>query len=60
MMNTKAFLQPLHINVEIVRQLSHEFRQIFQLLAAGSLDQFLPTPITETILRPTGGREKGK
>ncbi|KAK9774743.1 putative Phosphotransferase [Seiridium cardinale] len=58
-MDVADFLQPLRIDVPTVQQLSHEFRQTFQDLATESLDQFLPTPITESILRPTAGSEKG-
>lgn len=60
MMDIKDFLQPLRLRTGTVRQLSREFHQTFQHLAAESLDQFLPTPITENILRPTAGCEKGK
>lgn len=60
MMDIKDFLRPLRMDVATVQQLSHEFYQNFEYLAAESLDQFLPTPITESILRPTAGSEKGK
>lgn len=60
MMDIDDFLQPLRMDVATVHQLSHEFCQTFQDLAAESLDQFLPTPITEHMLRPTAGSEKGK
>lgn len=59
-MAVEDFLRPLHMDVATVQQLSHEFHQTFRYLAAESQDQFLPTPITESILRPTAGSEKGK
>jgi hypothetical protein len=54
------FLRPLRIDVVTAHQLAHEFRQTFKQLAAESLHQFLPTPISESILRPTAGSEKGR
>jgi hypothetical protein len=46
------FLQPLAIDAGKVLELSHEFASTFRKLSAESLDQFLPTPISESILRP--------
>ncbi|KAK3307563.1 uncharacterized protein B0T15DRAFT_182400 [Chaetomium strumarium] len=46
------FLQPLAIDARKVLELSHEFASTFRRLSAESLDQFLPTPISESILRP--------
>ncbi|KAI0175736.1 MFS general substrate transporter [Hypoxylon sp. FL1284] len=54
------FLKPLHIDEAKAHALAHEFYLAFQHLSANSLDQFLPTPISESILRPTEGREKGR
>ncbi|KAI1737351.1 major facilitator superfamily domain-containing protein [Xylaria scruposa] len=54
------FLKPIHIDVTKAHVLAHELHQTFRHLAAESLTQFLPTPISESILRPTGGREKGR
>ncbi|KAI1757006.1 major facilitator superfamily domain-containing protein [Xylaria castorea] len=54
------FLKPLHIDVAIAHVLAHELHQAFRHLAAESLTQFLPTPISESILRPKGGHEKGR
>ncbi|KAF3020565.1 hypothetical protein E8E14_008365 [Neopestalotiopsis sp. 37M] len=59
-MAIEDFLRPLHLDVATVHQLSHEYHQTFRSLAAESQDQFLPTPITESILRPTAGSEKGR
>ncbi|KAI0457726.1 MFS general substrate transporter [Xylaria acuta] len=41
------FLEPLHIDVTKAHVLAHELYQTFQHLAAESLTQFLPTPISE-------------
>ncbi len=49
-----AFLQPLAIDTHTVLQLSRELASTFRTLSAESLDQFLPTPISESILRPAG------
>ncbi|GAW14596.1 hypothetical protein ANO14919_039990 [Xylariales sp. No.14919] len=54
------FLKPIHIDVTKAHVLAHELHQTFRQLAAESLTQFLPTPISESILHPTGGREKGR
>ncbi|KAI8632117.1 MFS general substrate transporter [Xylariaceae sp. FL1651] len=54
------FLRPLHIDVTKAHALAHELHQTFQQLAAESLTQFLPTPISESILRPSMGRKKGR
>ncbi len=54
------FLQPLHMDVETAAALSREFHKTFQRLAAESMEQFLPTPIAESILRPKAGQEKGR
>ncbi|KAI1310367.1 hexokinase-7 [Xylaria venustula] len=55
------FLEPMQsINATKAHVLAHELYQTFRHLAAESLTQFLPTPISESILRPTGGRERGR
>ena len=46
------FLRPLAIDAQTVLELSHELASTFRQLSAESLDQFLPTPISESILRP--------
>ncbi len=48
------FLQPLAIDTQKVLALSRELTSTFRSLSADSLDQFLPTPISESILRPAG------
>jgi hypothetical protein len=47
-----GFLQPLAIDDETVLELSRELASTFRKLSAESLDQFLPTPISESVLRP--------
>lgn len=54
------FLSSLSIDEAKAHALAHEFCRSFQHLSTDSLDQFLPTPISESILRPTAGREKGR
>ncbi|KAI1121912.1 major facilitator superfamily domain-containing protein [Nemania abortiva] len=56
----ECFLEPMHIDVTKAHVLAHELYQTFQHLAAESLAQFLPTPISESILRQTGGSERGR
>lgn len=58
--NFDDFLRPLHIDAATVQELSRELCEAFKRLAAESPDQFLPTPITESVLRPTAGNEKGR
>ncbi|KAK4151092.1 hypothetical protein C8A00DRAFT_45633 [Chaetomidium leptoderma] len=53
------FLQPLAIHAQTVLELSRELASTFRQLSAESLDQFLPTPISESILRPAG-RDHGR
>jgi hypothetical protein len=59
-LDLEHFIKPLHVDVAKAHQLAHELHQTFRELAASSLDQFLPTPISESILRPTRGSEKGR
>ncbi|KAI1648058.1 MFS general substrate transporter [Daldinia loculata] len=54
------FLGPLSVDEAKAHALSLEFYRTFQDLSANSLNQFLPTPISESVLRPTAGREKGR
>ena len=46
------FLQPLAVGTELLLELSRELAATFRTLSAESLDQFLPTPISESVLRP--------
>ncbi|KAI2468947.1 MFS general substrate transporter [Annulohypoxylon bovei var. microspora] len=57
--DVEDFLKPLSIDEAKAHALAHELCRSFQHLSADSLNQFLPTPISESILRPTAGREKG-
>lgn len=55
------FLRPLEVDVEKIHRLARSLRDTYLKLAAESTDQFLPTPISESILRPelennVGGR----
>ncbi len=50
------FLRPLRVDAKLVHQLSREFGANFQQLAAESTDQFLATPISESVLRPRAGK----
>ncbi|KAI0535965.1 major facilitator superfamily domain-containing protein [Xylaria digitata] len=54
------FLRPLDIDGTKAWTLAHELARTFRRLAFESSEQFLPTPISESILRPTGGRERGR
>ncbi|KAK3293946.1 uncharacterized protein B0H64DRAFT_374796 [Chaetomium fimeti] len=53
------FLQPLAIDIDNVIKLSHEMTSTFRHLSAEASDQFLPTPISESVLRPTT-RDQGR
>lgn len=55
-----GFLQPMSIDIEKCHVLSQRFLQNFMQLAADSLDQFLPTPISESILRPVAHHGHGR
>lgn len=54
------FLQPLRVNDEVILQLSREFAIVFQQLCAESKEMFLPTPISESLLRPVEGGGRGR
>jgi hypothetical protein len=58
--NLDDFLRPLYIDIDTVQSLSRELGETFRQLARDSPEQFLPTPITEPILRPPAGVEKGR
>jgi hypothetical protein len=44
------FLQPLHMDATITQRLAQDLCENFLKLAAHSDDQFLPTPISDSIL----------
>ncbi|KAK4189294.1 major facilitator superfamily domain-containing protein [Podospora australis] len=55
------FLKPLAVDSRTVLELSHELASTFRTLSAESTDQFLPTPISESILRPLeSGQDHGR
>ncbi|KJZ79757.1 hypothetical protein HIM_00471 [Hirsutella minnesotensis 3608] len=54
------FLAPLHIDLERCHTLAHRFLDNFATLAAQSSEQFLPTPISESILRPIADHGHGR
>lgn len=47
-----AFLLPLQIDIPTIHGLARSLCSTFNTLAAQSKDQFLPTPISEELLRP--------
>lgn len=57
----REFLRPLDIDIDKVHRLSEAYYATFRDLAANDSNQFLPTPISESILRPVsegGGHGK--
>jgi hypothetical protein len=53
------FLRPLHVDIPKIHSLARSFYRTYTSLAAESQDQFLSTPISDSILRPSGD-EKGR
>ncbi|EPE02220.1 hexokinase family protein [Ophiostoma piceae UAMH 11346] len=56
----EAFLQPLRVDRGRIHTMAGEFSSVFTHLAAESLDQFLPTPISESILLPFSQKKKNQ
>ncbi|PHH64806.1 hypothetical protein CDD81_3872 [Ophiocordyceps australis] len=54
------YLAPFDIDVEKCNLLSHRFLATFAALAAESHQQFLPTPISESILQPIADHGHGR
>ncbi|KAK3337926.1 hypothetical protein B0H65DRAFT_434848 [Neurospora tetraspora] len=54
------FLEPLALDNAVALKLSREFYSNFKYLSSESLDQFLPTPISMSILRPEGRQSTGR
>lgn len=54
------FLRPLAVDNALVLQLSKKLTCTFKRLAQESPDQFLPTPISEPILRHVARRDNGR
>ncbi|KAG0652540.1 Hexokinase I, partial [Hyphodiscus hymeniophilus] len=59
MADVEQFLQPLHIDIPKIHSLARAFASTFATLASESEAQFLPTPISDSVLRPEGD-EKGR
>ena len=56
----ESFLSPLYVDDSLVLRLSRDLCTTFKQLSAESKDQFLPTPISESILRRTDGADHGR
>lgn len=56
----ESFLAPLHFDLEKAFELSRLFLDNFRELAATSKTQFLPTPISDSILRPIRNSTQGR
>jgi hypothetical protein len=54
------FLKPLQIDDDTVLKLSRDFASTFKELSAKSENQFLPTPISESLLRHVNGADRGR
>jgi len=55
-----GFLKPLEVGSSCVSELAAELASTFRELSSRSSDQFLPTPISESILRPAADQEQGR
>lgn len=53
------FLRPLRVDIGILSELARRFEGTYRRLAAESEEQFLGTPVRESLLRP-GGIERGR
>lgn len=54
------FLRPLEITDDTVLELSRELHDTFLQLSDKSDNQFLPTPISESLLRRVDGADRGR
>jgi hypothetical protein len=54
------FLEPMQIDTDKSHALVDAFYQNFTKLAAEVSGQFLPTPISDSILRPIAGTGRGR
>lgn len=54
------FLSPLRIDDRTVLELSRDMSRTFTELSANSETQFLPTPISESLLRRVNGADRGR
>lgn len=50
----EEFLRPLNTDVTKIHRLAKSLSHTYIRLAAESQEQFLPTPISDSILRPIG------
>jgi len=55
----EEFLQPLSVDIPRLHALARSFCATYTRLAIESEDQFLPTPVSDSVLRPTGS-DKGR
>lgn len=55
----EEFLRPLNIDIPKIHRLAKSLSHTYRRLAAESEEQFLPTPISDSILRPLG-EHKGR
>ncbi|KAK0119744.1 hypothetical protein ONS95_011179 [Cadophora gregata] len=53
-LDSSSFLEPLSIDTAKIRSLARSLCSTFTSLAANSQEQFLPTPISDSVLRPEG------
>ncbi|KAF4449915.1 putative hexokinase [Fusarium austroafricanum] len=58
-LSIEEFLEPFSVDIDKINRLSQLFLKTFEKLAADSENQFLPTPISEAILRPEAKRKQG-
>lgn len=54
------FLKPLQIDDDTILKLSRDLASTFKELSAKSENQFLPTPISESLLRHVNGADRGR
>lgn len=54
------FLRPLHITDDTVHSLSQELYSTFLRLSNKSDNQFLPTPISDSLLRRVDAADRGR
>lgn len=54
------FLRPLHITDDSVYKLSLDLWEKFMFLSDKSDNQFLPTPISESLLRRVNSADRGR
>jgi hypothetical protein len=53
-LDIEDFLRPLELDLETLVELSKRFCETYKTLAAESENQFLGTPISESLLKPNG------